>query len=893
MDPKDSSSLAVLQNNSLILRLGLAAWGPRWGWVGSDSHDQGDGVTPLVIHIPLRMKPTPVGMALAWAAKDATLTGSVDFTTTAAAPLTMIALTLDPKGELKGCAVDAIDATGAKHPIPVPFPRGDILAEAAGITFHGPHGDIVLHCDPPCHLSADGALRWQLAAGSLPEGTTHRTVTLTTPGPLTLEDTKEAIAKHTATLAGPDWFQLKSTNDLGPSRIGCEDWLDAPAGHRGPVQIQGDHFATGDRSHLPMWGVNLSYGLSAPSHEDADFTAARFAKFGVTAVRMHKFANAPWEGIGDPHDCTLCSADGLERLDYFCHQLATHGVYFGWSPTYGMQLQDKNFPHLLAPQEIRRAFGKGTGGLINFCPDIQDLNIQRIVNLLTHVNPYSKLPYAKDPALSYVEIQNEDDILWWSSGKVYDTCPTYRQLIRKGFAAWVKAHYPTQEALKAAWQEDTKNATITAEGLDVLVNPWFYTSDHLPKVGPGERQHLLDQAHYLHELQDRYYAKAVAAIRATGYAGCIVGSPWQAPTQLPHYLNLASDAAAGYIDRHNYFDGFQNSMLRHPGSGLLSTGLQQDLDLPFGLSEWTNVYPCVYAAEAPVLIAAYGFGLNGWDASYEFQSAHNDRHTFSKIVGAGPWGVWNADLPSQMGQYPLLARMLLRGDLQEGSLVGVRTVSTANLASGTFPFSDAATQEGDIKTFGGSIPPEALALGRVGVRFTGDKTVAPTFPTLPPEGQPLLASTGQLAWYRDHDGYVTIDSPGTIGLCGFVGGVTATLKGGTLTCATPYASILVTAREPGATLATAKTALLSAVARESNTGFRYSLIDHAILDNGKDPILLEPVHLTVRLARPVATCTVLDQDGRTTAHTLAPAADGTITIDEAADRTWYYELTFK
>ena len=39
---------------------------------------------------------------------------------------------------------------------------------------------------------------------------------------------------------------------------------------------------------------------------------------------------------------------------------------------------------------------------------------------------------------------------------------------------------------------------------------------------------------------------------------------------------------------------------------------------------------------------------------------------------------------------------------------------TADLAEGRFSVSDKVEQHGDVKSFGGSVPPEALAAGRVG-----------------------------------------------------------------------------------------------------------------------------------------------------------------------------------
>ena len=228
------------------------------------------------------------------------------------------------------------------------------------------------------------------------------------------------------------------------------------------------------------------------------------------------------------------------------------------------------------------------------------------------------------------------------------------------------------------------------------MNPWFFGEDHLPGQKGGARQRLLDTAAFLHDVQDRFYSRFVKAIRDAGYKGPLNGSPWQAPSMLPHYYNLNSDYKVGYIDRHNYFDGkgpeMFASMLTRPGSGYLGSGLQQVIDRPFGLSEWIHVYPNVYAAEGPAIMAAYGMGLQGWDASYEFQS-QADRRVFDDTAGGFPWGVWEADVPTSLGQFPALARMIYRGDVKEGEVISVRRVSPADLAEGKFAFSDKIEQQ--------------------------------------------------------------------------------------------------------------------------------------------------------------------------------------------------------
>jgi hypothetical protein len=404
----------------------------------------------------------------------------------------------------------------------------------------------------------------------------------------------------------------------------------------------------------------------------------------------------------------------------------------------------------------------------------------------------------------------------------------------------------------------------------------------------------LDSAAWLHEVQNRFYSRFAKAIREAGYAGPICGSPWQAPAMLPHYYNLRSDALVGYIDRHNYFGGgLSDSMLAQPGSGYFSSGLQQVAGRPFGLSEWIHVYPSLYSAEGPAIIAAYGMGLQGWDASYEFQAQAAPR-LFSGRVGWPPWGVWEADVPTQLGQYPALARMLYRGDVREAEIISTRRVSLPELAAGRFGFSDTVAQEGDIKSFGGSVPPEALAAGRVVVEFPATPQPS-TLPDLAQyrAGSVIRSATGQLAWDTAGRGFFTINTPGTKAVVGFAEGKELRLDEVTFRLDCPYASLVLTALEREATLANAKGALLCAVARNCNRGFKYFTLDSHTLDNGQGPILLEPVKATVTLTgRNLAAVNVLDHNGRRTGKSL-PIAAGRFTIDGARDRTLYYEVQFR
>jgi len=81
------------------------------------------------------------------------------------------------------------------------------------------------------------------------------------------------------------------------------------------------------------------------------------------------------------------------------------------------------------------------------------------------------------------------------------------------------------------------------------------------------------------------------------------------------------------------------------------------------------------------------------------------------------------------------------------------------------------------------------------------------------------------------------------------------------------------------TLANAKRALLSVIARNDNTGFAYFAIDHRILDNGQSPILLEPVQATIAIGtRPITAVHILNHAGQRTGRTLE-VRSGRFTVD--------------
>ena len=897
VSPDNSLGFMFLRGDERVFSVSLGGWGPQWGWVGFGSKEKANG-EELVVTVPFEVNKTRGQVILirqrVWKSADNEISFTYELSADKDVPLTMLIadIRFDEKFHDGDILLKHSDGTEGRLPLSVGGPG--LQPETATLVFRSKTiGPFKATIDPSVPVAYHGGLRVQLAADMFKAGKKSITVTFHLPGPAGLLAKQSDIDRFAQVLPDKDWFPVTAGKDVKPSVIGFEDWLDKPAGKHGGVRVVGDHFEFVDKTRVKFWGTNLSYGLSAPEKKEGEYTAARFAKFGVNAVRMHKFTGAG-EAIGDEHDATIMKPAGLDRLDYFSHALAKNGVYYGWSHTYHFRPKEGNRARLLAYDEIKNRDNGDTYALINYADDVQDLLIETVVNLLKHKNPYTGQTYAEDPALAYIELQNEDDIFFYTTAGVYDKYPTYKKNLMERYAKWLGGKYQDQAGLRAAWGNALRpDETLTAKNIAMQPNPWEMGDGLQNKTG-GQRQRLLDNAAFFHATQNAFYGRFVKAIRATGYEGPLVGSPWQAASGLPNYYNLKSDYMVGYIDRHNYFGGaLSDTMLSKPGSGDFSSGLQQVVDRPFGISEWIHVYPSLYSAEGPAIFAVYGMGLQGWDASYEFQS-NQILGTYGNIVGNLPWGVWNADAPTQIGQYPALARMIMRGDVSEGETIGVRSVSPRNLAEGKFGFSDQVVQQGDVKSFSGNTPETALAAGRLVVKFT-DRDEPSIFPDMAKydRNKRIVSTTRLLMWDYSGKGYFAVNTEGTKAVVGFAKDKRVRLGNNyAFTVLSPYASIFLTSLEKAKDLSQTRTALLTAVARNSNSGFTILTVDNRTLDNGKPPIMLEPVKAHITCGRAVAAVNVLDQDGHRSGKTL-PVEKNSFEIDSSREKTIYYEVVFE
>ncbi len=228
-------------------------------------------------------------------------------------------------------------------------------------------------------------------------------------------------------------------------------WMnERPAGKHGFVQVRDGHFADGSGKRIRFLGVNLCNSGAFPDHRTAEKVAARLAKLGINCVRLHHMDGhyAP-SGIWDPayRDKQHLDAGQLDRLDYLIYQLKQHGIYTNINLHVSRQFAEADgFPHA-------GDLPKFDKGVDNYEPRMIELQKEYARALLTHRNPYTRTRYVDEPAVAFIEINNENSLLeYCMDGVIADLPEYYLSQLRARWNAWLRSRYSTTEKLREVWQ---------------------------------------------------------------------------------------------------------------------------------------------------------------------------------------------------------------------------------------------------------------------------------------------------------------------------------------------------------------------------------------------------------------------------------------------------------
>ncbi len=782
-------------------------------------------------------------------------------------------------------------AEGEEEVLPMPPPqwgKGGVKT----LTFRTANGrDIRFEFAPPAFVHCDHAeVRIMLDSGKpVPVSETFEAqVTMTLPEKAGFEPANRWVNTS-------DWIVYPADDDFAPgSVIGVEGWLHKPAGKHGWLKIDGDDFKFEDGTPVKFVGGGIQFSQMARPYEESDMWNDKWAKHGINLVRLHKFINHGWAGVLSP-DHMVPDSDKIDKFDYYHASARKRGVYLAWSGVFHMRVNEqdrdriKHFDEIASDPEFRRRpeWGVNVYGLKNIAPDIQDLLIAQTLMMLKRKNEYTRLHYYEDPALAYIELHNEDDIFFPGDNfqKLETRFPKYFADFQARFNDYLKDKYKTQEAVEKAWGNSYPRGQQLGD-LRPDYPGWAMNA------GAHITPRIVDTLYFMYLEQSGFYTRFAQAIRDTGYGGAIVGGCWQASTFLGHLCNTLTDYEVGFIDRHNY----SGTPLDRPGAGTMSAAFQQVRHRPFNFSEWGG------GSVAVPTVLIYGMGLQGWDASCQFCSSNPG------IINRRNRGVNDShDDFIQIGQYPALARMIYRGDVKEGDIVGNRLVSIPGLFKGDVGFEEQFSLLGggaNQKEFSSVIPQAALMAGRVVIEFLDapvpeNPIINKVGDLIDEEDRVVRSNTGQLMWDYSGQGYYTADTPGTKAVIGYVTG--RKLELGAVILKTPAicpVKLYVNSLDEEAPVETADRLLITTFARAMSSGAVFDDLSERPLEPGGEPLLIEPVVVDVTLKRKgKARVYALDLDGKKEPGMSRIGVKKTrdalsFTLDGAKSKTVYYVVEF-
>jgi hypothetical protein len=695
-----------------------------------------------------------------------------------------------------------------------------------------------------------------------------------------------------------DWFEFRPVrDDFAPSALDCSRFIEKPAGRHGFLRAEGERFVFEDGTPARFFGAQLH---RAYDPETADYVCRRLVKQGINIVRWHGDIGINRRDGNSVFDYDHERWDALDRM---FHRLGQEGVYIILDTDYYLRVKpgDK-VPGL--PE------GGQTQFLTFFDPDVIRIKRQRMKDVFTHFSPYSGKRYCDDPVIALVEVCNEDSLFWYG---IEGLAEPFRTELEELFKAWLRGRHGGEGALRKAWGAA---ALAPDEGLEAgrrvaVMGIHEFREEHL-REHPERARRASDQMRFFLDLERKYFTETRDFLRAIGVKTPICGTNWQGGGFTTR-VHMRGQAQLDYVDRHGYWDHpqgegnlkwriatcrFHNlpmvkAVIVEPdahqelgvGNLVLHKAWERVLGKPMTVTEWNTCLPNEYSLEGTGLMAVYGM-LQGWDAPMQFGYFSPD---WSAKLGPGSFDLL-ANTP-QLLQFPAVATMWYRRDVKEARLVGEALWGPHEL------FEPA----GDRKP----VPWPAAWVGKVGCRFVEKrrKAVARDISPYWDAGSLTACSvTGQLCWDAS-EGVVTVDTPRTQAVIGFLNAESQELSSVALASTTPFGAVYVTSLEDAKAILSARRLLVTAVGQARNTGMDYETTAEMdrhqqsplwrLKDEGREPVLLRAVvgelRIRSRHARRLRAWT-LDVNGKRRHEVPLEAAGGAVILRlEQRHEAFYYE----
>lgn len=261
------------------------------------------------------------------------------------------------------------------------------------------------------------------------------------------------ILRGTVPVSAGDRFSPSCVLDLSGR-------LEAPAGSRGFLFPGSDgHFYFADGTRVRFWGINVAKDSLMLPREGVDRVVALFAEAGINLVRLHHFDEAllPADRAGQTE---RMDPQVLDRLDYWIHACKQRGIYLY------LDLLDYRIFYEAEGVASADKLERAAKPVSVFNEKLIDLQMEYARELFgRHVNPYTGLRYADDPAIAILEICDENGLFVCRNRWGSMPSPYREELIRR-WNFWLRSRYGTSAKLAEAWKRGLEGGLGAAERLE-------------------------------------------------------------------------------------------------------------------------------------------------------------------------------------------------------------------------------------------------------------------------------------------------------------------------------------------------------------------------------------------------------------------------------------------
>ncbi len=296
---------------------------------------------------------------------------------------------------------------------------------------------------------------------------------------------------------------------------------DRRCGERGFLFTGTDgHFYFEDGTRGRFWGVNVAKGSVFQPNERIDRVVATILRAGFNLVRIHHIDGIT--GLLPPERAATgerMDGEKLDRLDYWIYRLREAGIY-----VYLDLLDFRTFTEAEGVVNAA-ALGRAAKPYAVFDNKLIELQQQYARQLLIeHVNPYTGLSYAQDPAVVMVEICDENG-LYFARKRWGELVEPYQSQLRRTFNEWLKECYGNTETLREAWTDADGNTGLLANENVEEGTVWLFPEARLPGRFPGghpgeserlQRGRAADRRLFIDKVHGEYLRRMSGYLRRRG-----------------------------------------------------------------------------------------------------------------------------------------------------------------------------------------------------------------------------------------------------------------------------------------------------------------------------------------------------------------------------------------